>query len=115
MADGGLLVGAVCLFAAVTVIPVAFVASWLFGAPRMAYAYRPVGGWGAGYGGAYVAMPPPGPGCTYVRVPVPRDGQEYFIVRADAFSDGVPPAGAVAAVADVSPAAPPAASDEAER
>jgi hypothetical protein len=108
MADGGLLLGAVCVLAALTVVPTALAAAWLFDyRPRGdAYVARAWGRhaplWTGGAGVAYPGGYPRGAfsagasdeGCAYVRVPVPRDGAEYLLVRADVFADAA--AGAAA-------------------
>jgi hypothetical protein len=91
----------VCVLAALTVVPTALAAAWLFDyRPRGdAYVARAWGRhaplWTGGAGVAYPGGYPRGAfsagasdeGCAYVRVPLPRDGAEYLLVRADVFAD----------------------------
>ena len=95
MADGGILLFGFCALATLAVLPTAILASTMFGAPpqpQYLAAWRRRTGWGGGT----VVMPAPGVGShAWVRLPVPQDGSEYLVVRADTFSSGdngsVPP------------------------
>jgi len=111
MADGGLLLFGFCAVACLAVLPTAILAAAVFGAPpqpRFLGGWRQQSGWGMGAGlggGDAVVMPAPGPGCAYLRVPVPRDGAEYLVVRADTFAGGDAPAPAPAATPEAAKAA----------
>jgi hypothetical protein len=99
MDGGALLFLGVCALATVAVVPSAIVAATVFGAPPRGYvaAYgvppRRAFWWGGPYassaapyyGDGSAAAAAPAPGFAYVRVPVPRDGAEYYVVRADTF------------------------------
>lgn len=115
MADGGILLFGFCALATLAVLPTAILASAMFGAPpqpQYLVAWRRRTGWGGGT----VVMPAPAPGQAWVRLPVPQDGSEYLVVRADTFSSGdygsAPPP-ARAEVREAEAPAPEAAADAA--